>query len=59
MVILKITDARMTNSERCVEYWEDFIKKVVAYLNLEGSIAVLQVAEEAKIIPIIRKGVAV
>lgn len=59
MVILKITDARMTNSERCVEYWEDFIKKVVAYLNLEGSIEVLQVAEEAKIIPIIRKGVAV
>lgn len=50
----------MTNCERG-EYGrlERLIEKAVVYLNLKGSVEMVQVAEEAKTIPRIRKGVEV
>lgn len=50
----------MTNCERG-EYGrlERLIKKAMVYLNLKGSVEIFQVAEEAKTIPRIRKGVEV
>lgn len=39
--------------------WKDFIKKVMLYLNLEGSVEIFQVVEEAKSIANIRKGVEI
>lgn len=50
----------MTNYERG-EYGglERLIKEAIVYLNLKGSVEMFQVAEEAKTIPGIRKGVEV
>lgn len=39
--------------------WKDFIKKVMLYLNLEGSVEMFQVVEEAKSIANTRRGVEI
>lgn len=43
----------------CRVDWKDFIKKVMLYLNLEGSVEMFQGVEEAKSIANIRKGVEI